>query len=88
MARYRGTVNGGRGGASRLGHAKGGLTVEAQSWQGKVVVTLYAVGNDDYVTVSLAAHNGIGVQRLIYDGPVGEFSNSVECPYKHTRSNP
>lgn len=38
MARFRGTVEGSRGGASRLGGAESGLTVTANGWNGGVTV--------------------------------------------------
>ena len=45
MARYRGTLQGCRGEASRLGHSSSGLTTVAASWQGAVRVELYACGD-------------------------------------------
>jgi len=74
MARYRGTLRGQRKSipASRLGHAETGLEVEAQSWQGKVHVELYALGDLDYAIITLAQHDGEGVfpTVVVYHGPV------------------
>jgi ribosomal protein L35AE/L33A len=70
MARFRGTVSAGRGVASRLGHAKQGLTTEAQSYSGKVVVHLYDHNGEDYARIRLEPHKGTGTVRVLYDGPV------------------
>jgi hypothetical protein len=72
MAHFRGTVRGARGEARRLGHKSSGLTVEAQSWQGKVTVRLYDNHGTDYARIVLERHNGAGAYPCIvlYDGPV------------------
>lgn len=72
MARFRGTVWGGRGTASRLGHATQGLTTCAASFSGAVEVRLYhdASTGTDMAQVSLATHMGRGTNRLLYEGPV------------------
>ena len=74
MAHYRGTVQGGRTEASRLGTKSSGLHVEACSWQGKVAVTLThdATTGQDIAEVWLRPHYGAGVSALLYRGPVGE----------------
>jgi hypothetical protein len=62
MAQFRGTIQGTRGAASRLGDKRSGLRVEAQSWQGKIVVELWhdeEQGIDRY-KVSRRAHMGVG----------------------------
>jgi hypothetical protein len=71
MAHFYGTIKGGRGEASRLGHKASGLQVKAASWQGAVAVYLY-VGTDgvDCARVCLTTHNGAGTQRELYNGPV------------------
>ena len=74
MAQFRGLIEGQRGPATRLGSKGSGLQVEAQSWQGKVVVRLWhdAGRGVDMATVELAQHtNGAGAERTIYCGPVG-----------------
>lgn len=70
MAHFRGIVQGNRSAASRLGHKGTGLTVEAQSWQGKVVVELEESGGIDYARVYFKPHNGTGGHGMIYAGPV------------------
>ena len=79
MARYRGTLQGCRGEASRLGHSSSGLTTVAASWQGAVRVELYACGDRDFARVSLTRHRGAGVERLLFDGPVNAFQSIERC---------
>jgi hypothetical protein len=78
MARYRGTLRGCRGEASRLGHTSSGLTTVAASWQGAVRVELYACGDRDFARVSLTSHRGAGIERLLFDGPVSGALQSIE----------
>lgn len=70
MAHFRGLVQGARQAETRLGSKNSGLTVEAQSWQGKVVVRLYHENGEDRAHVSLAPHGGQGISHTLYDGPV------------------
>lgn len=73
MAHFRGTIQGQRGQASRLGSKQSGLTVEAQSWQGKVVVYLTHddVTGKDMAFVTLEQHHNAGQrQKVVYHGPV------------------
>lgn len=72
MAHFRGTLTGSRATVSRLGGKSSGMRVEAQSWEGKVVTRLdhdEELGIDT-ATVSLEPHNGHGVSRIIFYGPV------------------
>jgi len=73
MAHFRGVIQGARGEKSAVGHKSSGLRVEAQSWEGKVVVTLCHIeeSGKDWATVRLDYHNGQGVIQQIYSGPVG-----------------
>ena len=77
MAQYRGMIQGQRGYATRLGNKNTGLTVEAQSWEGKVVVTLHHDENsgEDRCMVSLAPHMDQGVNIVLYNGPVGRYQS-------------
>lgn len=68
MARFRGELQGGRGSASRLGHASSGLQVLAQSYSGDVQVSLYADGETDHVAISAGPHGGTKV--TLWSGPV------------------
>lgn len=72
MAQFRGTIQGRRGEASRLGDKSSGLHVEAQSWDGKVVIELSHDDdkNVDVARVTLRQHHGAGTYRLLYEGPV------------------
>jgi hypothetical protein len=81
MAHFRGTIAGQRGAASRLGSKASGLTVEAQSWQGRVVIDLYhdEKTGQDMAHVYLGTHHGAGVSRTLYDGPVSGQPMPI-CP--------
>jgi hypothetical protein len=70
MAHFYGTIKGQRGEASRLGSKSSGLEVSACSWQGAVAVRLYAEDGVDMAEVSLAKHQGAGIDRVLYRGPV------------------
>ena len=73
MAQYRGTIQGQRGSASRLGSKASGLTTYTASWQGAVRVSLWhdSRTDTDMADVSLTTHtNGSGSERVLYSGPV------------------
>jgi hypothetical protein len=68
MARFYGTVQGGRGRATRLGHATTGLTVTAESWQGRLHVHLSTEGEEDHIELLI---KGDGMPyRTLYRGPI------------------
>lgn len=70
MARYYGSVQGGRGRATRLGHATSGLHVTAQSYQGDVMVDLFANGDEDWVRILVQEHQSGASRRQLYHGPI------------------
>lgn len=75
MAHFRGVVQGNRKQASRLGSKDSGLTVQAQSWQGKCYVYMWhdEESGKDMVNVMLTQHsNGAGCapSRVVFRGPV------------------
>ena len=72
MAHFYGTLQGGRGQASRLGSKGSGLQVCAASWQGSVHVDLDhdEETGEDIATVRLAPWHGQGKSRILYQGPV------------------
>jgi hypothetical protein len=75
MARYYGTIQGARGPASRLGHASGGLSVTAQSFNGDIVVHLYAPdhrSSTDYVEIIARPHGG-GQYTTLYNGKISDL---------------
>lgn len=74
MARFRGTVQGGRGEASRLGHANSGLSVFAQSYSGDVALRLYVSKDVDCVDILIGEHNKAGY-FLLYGGPISKLIN-------------
>jgi len=77
MAQYRGLIQGQRGYATRLGNKNTGLTVEAQSWEGKVVVNLHydEDSGEDRCTVVLEPHIGRGIFHTLYRGPLGRLQD-------------
>ena len=74
MAHFRGLVEGSRSSETRLGTKRSGMTVEAQSWQGKVVTYLYHNEDTgaDMARVTLENHMGHGPAYpvTVYEGPV------------------
>ena len=69
MAHFRGTVKGGRGTASRLGHKTTGLSVTARSWSGEVRVHLYFddKSKEDHARIDLYDRSGGHVKTLYHD---------------------
>ena len=73
MARFYGTVKGGRGEASRLGHSSTGLRVSAQSYSGDVAVLMFVSSTGiDCVDISVHHHDG-GAGITLYRGPVADL---------------
>lgn len=75
MARFYGTVQGGRGQASRLGHASTGLRVSAQSHSGDIDVQFYVRLEDetDMVRIKVKEHGGGYLGKVLYNGPVADL---------------
>ena len=72
MARFRGTVQGGRGMAHRLGHRTTGLRLHANSWCGSIEVCMHVTPFDeDWVTVYFRPNEG--PVRTLYHGPLKEY---------------
>lgn len=88
MAEFYGTVQGGRKQASRTGTRKSGLDAVAASYQGAVKTDLYFDGDVVYALVSLRKHCGHGVDRTIYEGPVGVGSTEVDRRTRIAGSTP
>lgn len=63
MAQFRGTVQGGRGEAARLGHASSGLTTTCRGWQAGVDVYASADSEGDYFGVYVNEGNGYNAGR-------------------------
>lgn len=73
MARFRGTVRGGRGEAHRLGHATTGLTARASGWNGSIQVELWVNhdnGGEDWARVW---HHTNAGSTVIYNGPLDRY---------------
>lgn len=85
MAEFRGKISGSRGEATRLGTKKSGLTVEAASWYGKVVVSLLPdlkTGGTEAL-VNLEPHHGVGGYYRLYRGSIGVKADSPALDYVH-----
>lgn len=82
MARFRGTIRGSGGEASRLGGKDSGLHVTAASWEGAVAVRLYHKDGVDMAQVRLTKHSGAGTDRVLYNGPVSGLPPRKKLP-KH-----
>ena len=74
MARFRGTVKGGRGEGSRLGHKNSGLTLRGNTWNGRITVYLFA-NKDDEDWASVGHEDAKGVFTSLYHGPVAKYVN-------------
>jgi len=79
MSHFYGTVDpqNSRTVATRCGHKGTGLVVTGASWSGAVRTNLYfdEETNTDMVRVSLTKWEGNGVDKVLYNGPVGGESN-------------
>jgi len=67
MARYRGTVQGGRGEASRLGNAKDGLMTTTYGWDLGAICTMDPDPNDserDKLEISITNGSGTGCETF------------------------
>lgn len=77
MARYRGTVKGMRGEASRLGGPGKGLHVTAATWAVRVSVDIWADSNDnDRVEIEAVSLQG-SERRVLYRGQLSELLKEV-----------
>lgn len=75
MAQFRGTVQGNRGEAHRLGHKKEGLRTTAYGWQGGIVVDLHYddISGRDYATVRMVpGASRAGESYTLYHGPLDQ----------------
>ncbi len=72
MAHFRGTLQGGRGEASRLGHKSSGLNATLASWNGAIEVTLRATPEGDVAEIWQKTHHGHGISEKIADVVLGK----------------
>jgi hypothetical protein len=84
MARFRGYVQGSRGPVTRLGGSR--LEVQAQSWQGKVVVRLHTLAGVDYAKITLEPHQGQGTTQEIFNAPVSGMN--LELRHRAEKNKP
>jgi hypothetical protein len=73
MARFRGTLQGNRGGASRLGSKSSGLHVTANGWEIGATVELFVNGEgQDEISIWLTSgSNARHSSKLLYNGVKG-----------------
>lgn len=84
MARFRGTVQGGRGEGSRLGHVSTGLTTRANGWSGRISTRLF-VNERDEDWASVHHEDNAGNCKTLYHGPLNKYVPEtpwVEVPWK------
>ena len=81
MAHFLASIQGSRGEASRLGTKSSGIESAVASWSGSVRVRLWfdEVSGVDHCSVRLSPWHGVGVDVLLYRGPVGEFDPKGVC---------
>lgn len=71
MAALRGTVEGNRGEASRLGSTDSGLTTTASTWEATIRVDL---GHDGTATVLVHPANGASrAPTVVFDGNIHDL---------------
>ena len=76
MAKFFGTVQGGRGKATRLGHND--LTVTAQSYDGSIVIKLYEQDGVKYACINVGEGSSAFGTHVLYRGPIKKlFSDQV-----------
>ena len=68
MAKFYGTVQGGRGKATRLGHND--LRVSAQSYSGSVIVQLYQQDDEDKCRIMVGNGSTAVCALVLYEGPI------------------
>ena len=76
MAKFFGTVQGGRGKATRLGHSD--LKATAQSYDGSIVTQLYEEDGVTFASIYVSPDSTQVGQHRLYRGPIkGLFSDQV-----------
>lgn len=72
MAAFYGSVQGQRGGASRLGSKKSGITTVAASWAGAIETRVFDMEGESHFVVEQRPWKGSGVSEVLASGKVGE----------------
>jgi hypothetical protein len=76
MATFYGTVQGGRGKATRLGRSD--LHVSAQSYAGSVIVHMHMENGVEHVIIGIGTGSTGGSEFPLYSGPVkGLFDDRI-----------
>ena len=72
MAHFYAKIQGNHGEATRMGTASSGIVSRTASNYGAVKVELWQHENGkDYATIRLIPWKGVGIDKLLYQGPVG-----------------
>lgn len=75
MAQFRGTIQGSRGSASRLGGKESGLTVTANGWDVGATVKAQEIDGEDTIIIYLTSGSNGGPSRLL-----GRFTRADILP--------
>lgn len=73
MSHFYGSVQGGRGKATRCGHVGTGLRVTAQSFTGSIIVQLAVVNGEDSVAIYVSKGSTTKADYCLYDGPIAKL---------------
>ena len=88
MARFYGELQGGRGEATRLGHASSGLRTEACSWNGAVKVILRAENDEDIVCIQAQQHGSSrNPTGYIFEGTFEELGQLIQWWHNRDQIN-
>ena len=68
MARFKGSVRGTYGMATRLGNAESGMVATVKTHRGNLKITVSVIAGRDYARMVMVRRDGRVV--LVYDGPV------------------
>ena len=68
MARFKGSVRGSHGMATRLGNAESGMVSMIKTHRGNLKITVSVIAGRDYARMVMVHRSGR--VALVYDGPV------------------
>ena len=77
MAQYRGTIEGSRGQASRLGAKTSGLTTTTKSWTTETTVYYYWDETAQEDCVRITVRKMYGNEVTIFDGPESKLLKKI-----------
>lgn len=85
MAHFYGGIQSFRSQVLRVSGKRSGITVMAASPQGSIETHLYHQAGVDMAQVNFRPWRGQGIDRLIYEGPVGGISIGRGNPHRSHR---